>query len=408
MRRLSRIVLLLLLLGSPFFVQIAVAQSTTPADVATIALKPGGYIYAGTYVGGIFRSSNGGASWVQISQSNAGTQALAVNRQGHVFERGEHMPSRSTDDGKTWLVVDRGLLSDQIFAFAFDTLSTVIAGGDQIYRSTDNGDNWTRVYTFYPPNIVKTMCTSKTGVIYAGTSSVWCLRSTDGGLHWDAMAGPSGLTSIRALAVDSGGNLYAGGLKSGIFRSTDNGMTWNQTEQFAYHVNALAVTPKDNIVVGTDFAGLFTSRDAGETWIGHGLIRTFNAIAVDPSYGIFAGTTDGMWHSTDEGQTWFPANQGLTEIEERVNGTPQSFALVQNFPNPFNPTTTIRYALPKPAHVSMMVYNSLGQGVSTLVEEYKEAGYYQVQWSADVPSGVYFYRLQAGEYVGAKKMLLLK
>jgi hypothetical protein len=90
------------------------------------------------------------------------------------------------------------------------------------------------------------------------------------------------------------------------------------------------------------------------------------------------------------------------------DGVPGTFFLGYNYPNPFNPTTTIRYGLPKATNVSLKIYNTLGQMVSTLVEERKEAGYHQVQWNANVPSGVYFYRLQAGEYVEIKRMILLK
>ena len=80
----------------------------------------------------------------------------------------------------------------------------------------------------------------------------------------------------------------------------------------------------------------------------------------------------------------------------------------QNYPNPFNPSTTIRYSLPKAANVSLKVYNTLGQLVATLVDEHKEAGYQQIQWNASVPSGIYFYRLELGEYVETKKMIVLK
>jgi hypothetical protein len=86
----------------------------------------------------------------------------------------------------------------------------------------------------------------------------------------------------------------------------------------------------------------------------------------------------------------------------------KSFSLAQNYPNPFNPSTTISYELPRAAIVSLRIFNTLGQLVVTLVDEHKASGFYQVQWNAVVPSGIYFYRLQAGVYVETKKMILLK
>jgi hypothetical protein len=87
---------------------------------------------------------------------------------------------------------------------------------------------------------------------------------------------------------------------------------------------------------------------------------------------------------------------------------PSAFALEQNYPNPFNPSTTFRFLLPKAADVSLKIFNGLGQVVASLVDEPKKAGSYQVQWNASIPSGIYFYRLQAGEYMETKKMIVLR
>ena len=98
-----------------------------------------------------------------------------------------------------------------------------------------------------------------------------------------------------------------------------------------------------------------------------------------------------------------------------VQTLPEAFALADNFPNPFNPATTIKYALPQAADVELTVYNVVGQPVRTLVAEHQSAGRYVVEWDAtndsghSLSSGMYFYRLQAGgEFLEAKKMLLLK
>ena len=96
------------------------------------------------------------------------------------------------------------------------------------------------------------------------------------------------------------------------------------------------------------------------------------------------------------------------EIPSIEASVPSVFALGQNYPNPFNPSTMISYQVPNPSSVSLSVFNTLGQVVATLVGEKKEAGYYTVKWNAKVPSGIYFYRLQAGEFIETKKMILVK
>jgi hypothetical protein len=88
---------------------------------------------------------------------------------------------------------------------------------------------------------------------------------------------------------------------------------------------------------------------------------------------------------------------------------PKKFSLYQNYPNPFNPTTTISYDLPVRAHVKLTVYNILGQEVATLVNGEQEPGRYNVKFDAnDLPSGIYFYRLEAGKFIEQKKMILIK
>ena len=96
--------------------------------------------------------------------------------------------------------------------------------------------------------------------------------------------------------------------------------------------------------------------------------------------------------------------------DESTNGIkPTAYSLVQNYPNPFNPVTLIQYELPNESHVSLIIYDILGREVRTLVNEVQEAGYRSVMFDASsIPSGVYFYRLQAGGFNDIKKMVLMK
>jgi hypothetical protein len=90
----------------------------------------------------------------------------------------------------------------------------------------------------------------------------------------------------------------------------------------------------------------------------------------------------------------------ITSVDPVMSILPNEFLLHQNYPNPFNPTTTIRYGLPQRSHVTLTVYNTLGQQVTTLVNGNEEAGYHEQKFDGTgLASGVYFYRIQAGSFV---------
>lgn len=113
-----------------------------------------------------------------------------------------------------------------------------------------------------------------------------------------------------------------------------------------------------------------------------------------------------------------PRSLYLAQLEERMNptdikinstGNNLNFLLEQNYPNPFNPITSISYSIPQTAFVSIKVFNALGKEIASLSNEQKDAGNYKVNFDAsNFPSGIYFYKLQAGRFVSSKKMVLLK
>ena len=101
--------------------------------------------------------------------------------------------------------------------------------------------------------------------------------------------------------------------------------------------------------------------------------------------------------------------QPLTGVEDESNMIPEKFVLSQNYPNPFNPSTIISYSLPVTSQVSLKVYDVLGNEVATLVNDYKSAGSYDVDFnSTNLSSGVYFYQLKVGSYLETRKMILMK
>ena len=114
-----------------------------------------------------------------------------------------------------------------------------------------------------------------------------------------------------------------------------------------------------------------------------------------------------------DGETWSFSEEIFGEtyvsIEHQESSQTNNFSLKQNYPNPFNPTTTINFSIPKTSFVTLKVYDVLGKEIATLVNEEKHAGNYNVKFKANgLPSGIYFYRIIAGEYSQTRKMIIMK
>jgi len=155
----------------------------------------------------------------------------------------------------------------------------------------------------------------------------------------------------------------------------------------------------------TDGTILFSS-DLGENWSSQGVYSNpLNSVD-------FISSTSG-WAVGDSGIILHTTNGGVSFVDD-VTTQPTEFILEQNYPNPFNPSTVISYQLPVSSDVTLNVYDILGNEIATLVDEYKPARRYEVEFSGhsdegqNLSSGVYFYRLQAGDFVQTKKMILLK
>jgi hypothetical protein len=119
---------------------------------------------------------------------------------------------------------------------------------------------------------------------------------------------------------------------------------------------------------------------------------------------VGVGTSEKLTFSQIDGSC-----SSITGTATYKNGVPNGFALTQNFPNPFNPVTTISYSLPYSSNVNLVVTDALGRELAVLVNEFKPAGFYEIEYDASsFASGIYFYSIKAGDFKDTKKMLLVK
>ena len=133
------------------------------------------------------------------------------------------------------------------------------------------------------------------------------------------------------------------------------------------------------------------------------------SILRNATYRVNAVLTSTVYDTTMILPITFVVQHILATPKPPIKEVPKDFALQQNYPNPFNPTTSLSFALPKAEHVQLRVYNSLGQLVTTLVDETRTAGNYTVTWDAhNVSTGLYLYQIRAGNFVETRKMLLMK
>jgi hypothetical protein len=281
----------------------------------------------------------------------------------------------------------------------------LFAGTDSVgvVLSTDDGESWTPLNTGLTDTTVRSLAVVDTS-LFAGTGSGVFL-STNRGMTWVPVS--TGLTdsTVQCFAV-SGSTLFAGTEAGGVFRTTDRGASWTAVNNGFTNPDVKCMEAQGTRIfaAGAKRGAVFLSENSGDTWtmVDTGMIYLQIPALEASDSTLFAGTRGaGVWRR--------PLREMVTAVDDAPAGVPLSFALEQNYPNPFNPSSTITFELPRSSDVKLSVFDLLGREISVLVNERREAGVHQVKFDGSgLASGVYFYRLKAGEIVATKRSILVR
>jgi photosystem II stability/assembly factor-like uncharacterized protein len=360
--------------------------------VYTLASQ-GNNLFAGASTGGVYLTTNNGSNWTQTSLS-APVIHMLFSEGNYVFAgtaaQGIYF---TTNNGANWL--QTSLNNRTIFSITKKN-NILFAGSDSngVYKSSNNGTNW--VAAGLPGKTIYSLAQGG-GLVIAGTSNIGMYVTTDEGLSW--ISAPVFNLAVFDFVVDS--NIVFAGTSQGVYKSTNYGFSWTQIALEEERVGAIALSG-DNVFAGTFSGGVYVSNNYGANWVqrNEGLTQmTSSSLCILNNF-IFNGTQNSVFRR--------PINE-LIGIQQISGEVPKGFSLSQNYPNPFNPSTNIQFQLPNSGFVKLTVFDLLGREIETLVNEKLYAGVYNVDWDASrYPSGVYFYKITAKDYLGTRRMVLIK
>jgi photosystem II stability/assembly factor-like uncharacterized protein len=355
--------------------------------------------------GSIFRTTNAGITWTSQTSGTSsdliGVFFIDINNGYVVGANGRIL--HTTNGGGNWINLTSTPTSYLYGVYFINENIGSIAGLDGIWFTSNGGTTWIKQTTGSNEWLFAIHMTDVNIITAVGNSGT-ILRTTNGGGSWTSQVSGtnSNLTGIYFANTTTG--IASGGYGT-IRRTTDGGTTWTgQTSGTTNFLYDLSFTDVNNgTVVGMN-GTIIRTTNGGATWTTQ-ISGTSNNLSGVSFINSNIGTAVGSY-----GTILRTTNGGVSFVEEEViNEVPTEFLLSQNYPNPFNPSTKIKYSVPKSSNVVIKVFDILGKELEILVNEEKPVGTYEITWyAANLPSGVYFYRLEAGNFVHTKKMILLR
>lgn len=354
---------------------------TTMDDGTIFAISgQGSYIASSTSM--IHKSTDGGVTWIDVFSRNFPYNNM-VGGAMTVLQDGSYLAAipvqkgptigdfiwtyiyRSTDNGNTWFARDSMQLGEPKGMITVGDNQVLVGTTlDGVYRSVTAGDHWWPIDTtshFFGTRYTMDVAKSREGTIYY-TQGAKLRRSTDGGINIATLLTPSPSSSINAFCVVADDEIYIATDDKKIYKSTTMGESW---QLMTTGLPAAANVYSLKIIGGKLFAGTY-------------------------AYGVYY---------------YEPDIVSVSNSNAVVNG----FELKQNYPNPFNPSTKISFSIAKSSFVKLSVYDMIGREVSSLINENKPAGNYEINFDASALSGgIFFYKLQTEVFTETKKMTLSK
>ena len=401
----------------------------------------------------IEKTTNSGQSWDRAFINDYFTDVFFTDENsGWFIGQGVYSVPElfQTSDGGVTLVQRNdfpGLHPSSVYFL--DGLNGIVGADNSIYKTTDGGISWEE------KNVTGIDSLFTAGefdrIFFINDDTGWALntkyviKTTDAGENWFAQLDANGVNGVH-FSDSLNGWVTGGGTSGRPFKTTDGGQNWieqlnlpftatddvffnDSLNGFITRLNALYKTTDGGVTWSlipnvTDFlsgrfsnkmhndiflAGnrVYKSTDVGETW--NEVLNLRNELVefirlLDINYGFAVGWRGLILQYSDS----------VVSVGNNYINIPSEYRLYQNYPNPFNPSTKINYYIPQSSNVIVKVFDILGNEIETLVNEEKPAGEYEVEFNShsgsvrNLPSGVYFYQLKAGDFIQTKKMVLLK
>ncbi|WP_337865051.1 T9SS type A sorting domain-containing protein [Ignavibacterium sp.] len=380
----------------------------------------------------MYRSDNGGATWTSIADRFPYHVYDVFSYNNEIFGVTTTLGSDtsrfyvSNDNGLNWS--ERSNIPSVTGNGAILSLTAdgntlyAVSNRKSFYISTDNGLTWTeKIITISASGNLVSFAASGNNFVSV-ILGIGAVISTNGGQTWEIKNPVSStITSVYYF----NGKIFGNG---GLFIFNNNTNNWDAStglpDALSFQI-PVSMTGYGNLVfsyfVGflTSQGSVYSSSDGGLNWTILNSTGLPTTVSPGASQSAITATSTNLflYNQTQSGSTVDTAKTGVyrtiisTTSIENLENLPTKFSLSQNYPNPFNPSTTISFTIPQSEFVTLKVYDVLGNEVAMLVTEYKSAGTYNVQFSTNnlhLSSGIYFYRIQAGQFNEVKKMVLAK
>ena len=427
-----------------------------------------GVIYAGTFYqfySTVYKSADNGATWTHCGNGlpsdltfiyrmvASGNNIVAATDEGVYY---------SSDDGSSWHPANIPATDIQDMAIGGNYIYSIVQSYG-IYKSADNGVNWSPSLllgadfvcvaakdnyaysgTFfdgaiYSPNYgsgwyscsgfpaneaVFAFGPVDNGMVLAGTSvnPTWIYASTDYGVNFYPYSEGLGQNAITEHFAVTDSFMFAGTDYNGVWRRLRPNIVPVELASFTAIVNKNNVALSWKTSTETNNKGFEIERKAcskqsevsnqqgNETgWENLGFIDGHGTTSSENNYSYADNNLSSGNYQYRLKQVDFNGDFKYSKTVNAEITAPIKYSLQQNYPNPFNPATTIEYSIPTHGYVKIKIYNALGEEIKTLVNEHISAGNHKVNFDASsFPSGIYFYRIEAGKFTSVKKMILLK
>jgi photosystem II stability/assembly factor-like uncharacterized protein len=378
--------------------------------------------------GTLLRSNDGGVTWSSV-HSGVTTYLLALSfpssnvgtAVGGDPINGTQTVLHTVNGGSSWVAQSTGTTQPLLgVAFADANNGFAVGYSGVILHTTDGGSSW--------QNQVTGVLTVLNAISYidANTATIVgdlgvIMRTTNGGASWSQQSSGTG-SDLYGVHFSSSSTGTAVGTSGTILRTVNGGSSWTkQTSGTTNFLNSVYFRDANNgWAVGNNGAILHTG-NGGSSWTDQSVfVANFSDVSFkDANTGLVVGDHGTTILRTVNGGASWTRESSISAVENSAE-IPLKMSLDQNYPNPFNPSTTIGFSLEKRTMVRLIVFNSLGQEVATLLNGESGPGYTSVNWLAQdgngrsLPSGIYFYELRAGSPASAaeaslgKRMVLLK